>query len=41
MSQLILERVTFQRFVAMGVDDLRCIRDELAIPGAGAIRAST
>lgn len=34
MSQLILDRVTFQRFIAMGADDLRCIRDELAIPRA-------
>ena len=34
MSQLILEQVTFQRFVAMGADDLRCILDELAAPRA-------
>jgi len=34
VSQLILDPVTFQRFIAMGADDLRCIRDELAIPRA-------
>ena len=34
MSQLILEPVTFQRFIAMGADDLRCILDELETPRA-------
>ena len=34
MSQLILEQVTFRRFVAMGASDLRCILDELATPRA-------
>ena len=29
MSHLIREPVTFQRFLAMGIDDLRCILDEL------------
>lgn len=32
MSQLTRERVTFQRFLAMGADDLRCILEELATP---------
>ena len=30
MSQLTREQVTFQRFLAMGTDDLRCILEELA-----------
>ncbi len=34
MSQLIREPVTFQRFLAMGTNDLRCILDELETPRA-------
>ena len=34
MSQLILEPVTLQRFIAMGTNDLRCILEELETPRA-------
>lgn len=34
MSHLIREPVTLQRFLAMGIDDLRCILDELEAPRA-------
>ncbi len=34
MSQLTREPVTFQRFLAMGTNDLRCILDELETPRA-------
>jgi hypothetical protein len=34
VSDLTRERVTFQRFLAMGTDDLRCILEELAAPRA-------
>ena len=34
MTQLLREPVTFQRFIAMGGDDLRSILDELETPGA-------
>ncbi len=34
MSRLTREPVTFQRFIAMGTNDLRCILDELETPRA-------
>jgi hypothetical protein len=34
VSHLTREPVTFQRFIAMGTDDLRCILSELETPRA-------